>query len=84
MALEHPDFSRLLEHLRRSIRHFVLFEAVYLGGYSSRELAQKLGITERSVRRRLGHVRKAIENSFDELDRTELYQAPDIKRDYFL
>jgi DNA-directed RNA polymerase specialized sigma24 family protein len=81
--VEHPDFSRLLDHLRRSVRHFVLFEAAYLSGYTRRDLAKKVGITERSLRRRLNFVRKAITNSIDELDRSEYVDDPDLKRDYF-
>lgn len=54
------DFDSLLDELRFTVRDFDLFEAAYLLGYSQRELAERLGVSERMVRRRLKRVREEI------------------------
>jgi len=81
--LYHPDFARLLEHLRHSVKDFALFEAVYLAGLPRRELARKIGVTERSLRRRLRSVRKVVSNSIGGPDEIERRDNLIVARDYF-
>ena len=79
----HPDFARLLEHLRHSVKDFALFEAVYLAGLPRHELARMLGVTERSLRRRLRSVRKVVSKSIGGPDEIERRDNLIVARDYF-
>ncbi len=79
----HPDLSQLLEHLRHSIKDFALFEAVYLTGLPLRDLARMIGVTERSLRRRLRSVRKAVSKSIGGPDEIERRDNLIVARDYF-
>ena len=54
------DFQSLLEQLRARLPDFDLFEATYFLRFTQRELAERLGISERMVRRRLKRVRERI------------------------
>ena len=54
------EFGSLLNELRSSVRDFDIFEAAYLFGYSQREIAKRLGMSERMVRRRLKRVREQV------------------------
>jgi len=81
--LYHPDFARLLEHLRHSVKDFALFEAVYLAGLPRRDLARMIGVTERSLRRRLRTVRKVVSQSIGSPDEVERRNDLTVSRDYF-
>jgi len=80
--LYHPDFARLLEHLRHSIKDFALFEAVYLTGLSRRDLARMIGVTPRSLGRRLRSVRKAIARNIGDPEAIALHDNLTVTRDY--
>lgn len=54
------EFELLCENLRKSVRNFALFEAFYLRGIPQKILADKLGLSERTLRKRLSQVRKDI------------------------
>jgi len=54
------DFECFVRELRSKLPDFDLFEAAYLRGYSQREIAERLGVSERMIRRRLKRVRDEI------------------------
>ena len=61
------EFAVLTEFLRKSIRDFDLFEELYFYGFSRASLAQKLGISERMLGKRVERVKAKLRKAISQL-----------------
>ncbi len=63
------EFDLLFRTLRKTLPDFLLFEAFYVLGFPQKEIAQKMGISQRTLRKKLKKVREELAQIFIEYSR---------------
>lgn len=80
--MDEREFNQLLHSFRHSIEDFSLFEATYLLGFQQKDLAQRMGISGRALRRKLRAVRAAIAKVVAEHELAPNHESVPYSQDY--
>ncbi|OGK10688.1 MAG: hypothetical protein A2Y63_02940 [Candidatus Riflebacteria bacterium RBG_13_59_9] len=80
--MDEREFNQLLHCFRHSIEDFPLFEATYLLGFQQKDLAQRMGISVRTLRRKLRAVRTAIAKVVAEHELAPSHELVPYPQDY--